>query len=112
WAVRRTPGERRGTPAPSVSSTCARAPRQAACLDESMAMSTSVSAGPTIGSHVPVIEAGETASTRAEPRVLAFLHAGGFEHDSAAIAAIRAGLRGLGAELLVLSPEGAWWLRA
>ncbi|HEY0483268.1 MAG TPA: (2Fe-2S)-binding protein [Kofleriaceae bacterium] len=46
-----------------------------------------------------------------EPRVLAFVR-GGLDHLSPeALRAIRAELRGLGAELVVVSPDGAWLLR-
>src|SRR5882757_852798 len=47
-----------------------------------------------------------------QPRVLAFAHAWSLaDEDPAAIRALRAQLRGLGAELLVVSPRGAWSVR-
>jgi xanthine dehydrogenase YagT iron-sulfur-binding subunit len=48
-----------------------------------------------------------------QPRVLAFAHAWSpVDEPPAALRAIRAQLRGLGAELHVLSPRGAWSVRA
>jgi xanthine dehydrogenase YagT iron-sulfur-binding subunit len=83
------------------------------------AMSTSLfSVGPRIGSHAPEIvrTALDGQVPRGEPRVLAFSRDGSFERDAAAapgaLDAIRAQLRGLGAELIVLSPAGAWSLGA
>jgi xanthine dehydrogenase YagT iron-sulfur-binding subunit len=74
--------------------------------------------GPGVGSQAPeVARPGVRALTpRGEPRVLAFVREGSFERDTAAapeaVAAIRAQLRGLGAELVVLSRAGIWWMRA
>ena len=50
---------------------------------------------------------------RGESRVIAFVQDGSFGDASPdAIRAIRAQLRGLGAELVVLSPTGGWSVRA
>jgi xanthine dehydrogenase YagT iron-sulfur-binding subunit len=47
------------------------------------------------------------------PRVLAFVEPGSFEYaDAESLRAIRAQLRGLGAELIVLSSGGVWVVRA
>jgi xanthine dehydrogenase YagT iron-sulfur-binding subunit len=79
-------------------------------------MSTNfVSVGPGVGAHAPdlVVRGVEQRPAHGEPRVLAFARgwtpAG---EPPELIAAIRAQLRGLGAELLVLSDGGVWSMRA
>jgi xanthine dehydrogenase YagT iron-sulfur-binding subunit len=72
---------------------------------------TSASAGPSVGAQAPEIAlAGVSAFAHGEPRVLAFVQRAVFEPHTAAtpevVAALRAQLRGLGAELVVLSPAG------
>jgi hypothetical protein len=74
------------------------------------------SVAPGIGSHAPDVELpGLENLARGEPRVLAFVREAAFERDTAAapeaVLAIRAELRGLGAELVVLSRAGVWWVR-
>jgi hypothetical protein len=74
-----------------------------------------VSAGPEVGSLAPdIIMAGLDGRTgHGEVRVIAFAQDGSFGHERAtSIQAIRAQLRGLGAELVVLSPRGVWSVRA
>ena len=71
--------------------------------------------GPGVGSTAPeiVVTGLERQPPRGQPRVLAFAHAWSFAHEPpAAIRAIRTQLRGLGAELLVLSQGGLWLVRA
>jgi xanthine dehydrogenase YagT iron-sulfur-binding subunit len=80
-------------------------------------MSMNVSnGGPGIGSLAPDVElTGLENLARGEPRVLAFVQEAAFERDTAAAPeaalAIRAELRGLGAELVVLSRAAVWWVR-
>src|SRR5512140_3525169 len=74
-----------------------------------------VSIGPIIGSPAPDVGVTGLANPAAcgEPRVLAFAHAWSLEAEPPeALRAIRAQLRGLGAELVVLSRSGAWSVRA
>jgi xanthine dehydrogenase YagT iron-sulfur-binding subunit len=75
-------------------------------------MSTNfVSIGPGVGSHAPdlVVSGVEQRPAHGEPRVLAFVHDWTLAGEPPElIAAIRAQLRGLGAELLVLSDAGVW----
>jgi xanthine dehydrogenase YagT iron-sulfur-binding subunit len=82
-------------------------------------MSTSFTRiGPRIGSHAPdiLLTGLDGQPARGEPRVVAFSRDGSFDRDAQAapdaLAAIRAQLRGLGAELIVLSPAGAWSVAA
>jgi xanthine dehydrogenase YagT iron-sulfur-binding subunit len=79
-------------------------------------MSTNfVSAGPEVGSVAPdIIMAGLDGRTgHGESRVIAFVQDGSFgEASPEAIRTIRAQLRGLGAELVVLSAAGVWSVRA
>lgn len=72
------------------------------------------SASPGVGSHAPEIEVPDVAARacRGGPRVLAFVHDGIRGERPARLAAIRAELRGLGAELVVMSPAGVWWVGA
>jgi xanthine dehydrogenase YagT iron-sulfur-binding subunit len=77
---------------------------------------------PVVGAQAPELAVRElavrpvSAAWHSEPRVLAFVDRAALEPDTAAapevVAAIRAQLRGLGAELVVLSPAGGWWVRA
>src|SRR2546428_14193868 len=73
-------------------------------------------AGPCVGARVPELTlAGVSTVSHGEPRVLAFVQRAVFEPEAAvgpAVAGIRAQLRGLGAEVVVLSPAGGWWVRA
>jgi len=74
-----------------------------------------VSIGPIIGSPAPDVAVTGLANpaVHGAPRVLAFAHAWSLETEPAeALRAIRAQLRGLGAELVVLSRRGAWSVRA
>jgi xanthine dehydrogenase YagT iron-sulfur-binding subunit len=73
------------------------------------------SAGPSVGAHAPdVFVTGLPGrGARGEPRVIAFAHAWSLTHERPeALRAIRAQLRGLGAELLVLSQRGVWSVHA
>lgn len=75
------------------------------------------SSGPRVNTHAPdltlsTVSGLERRISHGEPRVLAFLqHRLGHEPPRE-LAAIRAELRGLGAELLVISPHGIWSVRA
>ena len=74
-----------------------------------------VPAGPSVGSHAPdlVLTGLETRTVHGEPRVLAFVQDRSFAHEHPeAIRALRTQLRGLGAELIVLSPTAVWSVRA
>ncbi|MBC7973700.1 MAG: hypothetical protein H7138_01855, partial [Myxococcales bacterium] len=74
-----------------------------------------VSVGPEVGSLAPdIVMAGLDGRTgHGEVRVIAFAQDGSFgDEPPASIQALRAQLRGLGAELVVLSPTGVWSLRA
>jgi len=83
-------------------------------------MSTSfVNAGPEVGSLAPdVIMTGLDGRTgHGVSRVIAFVQDGSFSAEPAevpgpSIDRLRAQLRGLGAELVVLSPAGVWSVRA
>src|SRR5678815_76273 len=86
-------------------------------------MSDSASRGPEVGSPAPdlVVSGLERRADQGEPRVLAFVQDGlggepaeeSLARDAiAAVAEIRAELRGLGAELVVVSPGGVWAVRA
>jgi xanthine dehydrogenase YagT iron-sulfur-binding subunit len=80
--------------------------------------------GPTVGAPAPEIVLTGRASGAREtgratgggPRVLAFVQRGSVDDpwppDPEKLHAIRAQLRGLGAELIVLSPEGVWSMSA
>jgi len=78
-------------------------------------MSTNfVSVGPRVGSHAPplALHGLEHRTGPGEPCVVAFVHDWSFEReDLEAVRAIRAHLRGLGAELVVLAPGGVWSVR-
>jgi len=75
-------------------------------------MSASEPASPGVGAPAPdLVVSGLERRTRA-PRVLAFLRDGLGGERPAELDAIRAELRGLGAELVVVSPAGAWRVRA
>jgi xanthine dehydrogenase YagT iron-sulfur-binding subunit len=66
-----------------------------------------------LGSHAPELSVcGLDSPGRGEPRVLAFVHGGVSHERPAGLGAIRAELRGLGAELVVVSPAGVWRVRA
>jgi xanthine dehydrogenase YagT iron-sulfur-binding subunit len=72
-----------------------------------------VNAGPTTDRITDRSTATAVRPTHGEPRVIAFAHAWSPDDESPeAIRAIRAQLRGLGAGLLVVSPAGAWSVRA
>ena len=77
-------------------------------------MSDSVRIGPKVGLRAPDLAmAGvERCAGRGEPRVLAFLRGGLDREPGEALRAIRAELRGLGAELMVVSPDGIWLMSA
>jgi len=67
-----------------------------------------------VGAPAPelVVSGLERWTYHGEPRVLAFVH-DGLGHDRpAGLTALRAALRGLGAELVVVSPAGVWSVRA
>src|SRR5689334_5734041 len=69
------------------------------------------SVGPRVGCHAPEVGVvGIARTTHGEPRVIAFVRDGFEDADPDALARIRAELRGLGAELIALSPRGVWWL--
>jgi xanthine dehydrogenase YagT iron-sulfur-binding subunit len=74
----------------------------------------SVSAGPEVGAHAPdlAVSGLERRTSRGVPRVLAFVHDGLGHERPAGLGAIRGELRGLGAELVVVSPAGVWLVRA
>jgi xanthine dehydrogenase YagT iron-sulfur-binding subunit len=85
-------------------------------------MSDSVSIGPEVGSAAPELAVSgiDRRAGHGEPRVLAFLHDGlgrepaealGATGPSGASGTIRAELRGLGAELVIVSPGGIWAVR-
>jgi xanthine dehydrogenase YagT iron-sulfur-binding subunit len=76
-------------------------------------MSTSL-VGPMVGAPAPELAlTGWTGrASSGEPRVLAFVTRGFEAPGPETLRAIRAQLRGLGAELVVLSPAGAWSMRA
>jgi xanthine dehydrogenase YagT iron-sulfur-binding subunit len=67
-----------------------------------------------VGSHAPdlVVPGLERRASHGEPRVLAFVHDHELTQPTADLAAIQAELRGLGAELVVVSPAGVWSVRA
>lgn len=80
-------------------------------------MATAVAAAPpppVVGALAPdVILAGTASRPQGEPRVVAFVHDAAFAREAPdAIRGLRAQLRGLGAELVVMSPAGVWSLRA
>ncbi|HEX3765969.1 MAG TPA: (2Fe-2S)-binding protein [Kofleriaceae bacterium] len=76
-------------------------------------MSACAPAGPGVGTPAPDLAvSGLEPRSRGEPRVLAFVHAGLDQEPPADLGAIRAELRGLGAELVVISPVGVWRVRA
>ena len=64
-----------------------------------------------VGARAPDVITGPQSRRPAEPRVLAFVRDAAFAPDQVT-AALRAQLRGLGAELLVLAPAGAWRVSA
>src|SRR4051794_33976427 len=76
-------------------------------------MSTSL-VGPEVGAPAPEIAlTGWTGrATSGAPRVLAFVTRGFEAPGPTTLRQLRAQLRGLGAELVVLSPAGAWSMRA
>jgi xanthine dehydrogenase YagT iron-sulfur-binding subunit len=68
---------------------------------------------PCVGTRAPALTvSGLERRSNGEPRVLAFMHDGLRGERPAELAAIRAELRGLGAELIVVSPAGVWAVRA
>src|SRR5262245_50504847 len=78
---------------------------------------TTVTLGPSVGSRAPdlVVSGVERRAHQGEPRVLAFVHDAELEREcaeAAELTAIRAELRGLGAELVVVSAAGVWSVRA
>jgi xanthine dehydrogenase YagT iron-sulfur-binding subunit len=76
------------------------------------ALARDVPPSPVVGARAPAVLAAP-ASPHGEPRVVAFVHDAAFAREAPeAIAGLRAQLRGLGAELVVLSPAGVWTLRA
>jgi xanthine dehydrogenase YagT iron-sulfur-binding subunit len=78
-------------------------------------MSTFVSIGPSVGSHAPEVAVTglESRTGPGAPRVLAFVEPGSIDTtDQASLQSIRRQLRGLGAELVVLSRDGVWAVRA
>jgi len=69
--------------------------------------------GPSVDTHAPdltlsTVSGLERRISHGEPRVLAFLQHGLGHEPPRELAAIRAELRGLGAQLLVISPHGIW----
>ena len=70
-------------------------------------------AGPEVGAHAPELAVSglERRSCRGVPRVLAFVHDGLSHERPAGLGAIRAELRGLGAELVAVSRAGLWRVR-
>jgi len=79
-------------------------------------MSTSL-VGPTVGAPAPeVVLVGRSSwASSGQPRVLAFVQRASFDDPwprPETLHAIRAQLRGLGAGLIVLSPEGVWSMSA
>src|SRR5437899_9957153 len=77
-------------------------------------MSDVVVASPEVGATAPdlMVTGLDRRAHHGEPRVLAFVHDGLRGDRPAGLAAIRAELRGLGAELIVVSPAGVWRVRA
>jgi xanthine dehydrogenase YagT iron-sulfur-binding subunit len=76
-------------------------------------MAASRSTGPGVAPPASdLVASGPERRTRGEPRVLAFLHDGLGHERPAELGAIRAELRGLGAELVVVSPARVWRVRA
>ena len=77
-------------------------------------MSESFVSGPSVGSAAPdlVVPGLERRVSHAEPRVLAFVRDGKLTEPVTELPTIRAELRGLGAELVVVSPGGVWSVRA
>jgi xanthine dehydrogenase YagT iron-sulfur-binding subunit len=79
-------------------------------------MSASETAGPRVGNPAPELVASGLERRTHAPHVLAFLRDGlGGERpidERSELRAIRAELRGLGAELVVVSPAGVWRVRA
>ena len=73
-----------------------------------------VTRGPNVGALAPeVVLTGLDSRARGAPRVLAFVEPGAFEYaDTESQRTIRGQLRGLGAELVVLSSGGVWLVRA
>ena len=68
---------------------------------------------PCVGTRAPALMvSGLERRHPGEARVLAFVHDGLRGERPAGLAAIRAELRGLGAELVVVSPAGVWAVRA
>lgn len=73
---------------------------------------------PSIPSHAPELAAPgrDGRACHRAPRVLAFLYDAELDDDrpesAAALRAIRAELRGLGADLVVVAPAGVWSVRA
>jgi xanthine dehydrogenase YagT iron-sulfur-binding subunit len=75
-------------------------------------MSTTEPAGPGIGTPAPDLAVSGLERRTHAPCVLAFVRDGLAERPMLEPAAIRAELRGLGAELVVVSPAGVWRVRA
>ena len=74
-------------------------------------MSVHEPADPGVGAPAPDLAgSGLERRARGEPRVLAFLH-GALDRPPCDLGAIRGELRGLGAELAVVSPAGVWQVR-
>jgi xanthine dehydrogenase YagT iron-sulfur-binding subunit len=75
---------------------------------------TSAPIGLHVGSYAPELAVCglDGLPGRGEPRVLAFVHGGVSHERPAGLGGIRAELRGLGAELVVVSPAGVWRVRA
>jgi xanthine dehydrogenase YagT iron-sulfur-binding subunit len=75
-------------------------------------MSASETAGPGVGTSTPELAVSGLERRTRVPHVLAFVRDGLGGERPIEPAAIRAELRGLGAELVVVSPAGVWRVRA
>ena len=75
-------------------------------------MSASETAGPGVGTPVPDLAVSGLERRTHVPHVLAFVRDGLCGERPIEPGAIRAELRGLGAELIVVSPAGVWRVRA